>query len=403
MGRSVRLHGVQRVFWRAVRDGQSTVSAARVAGISERIGRQWFREAGGVPDVDLAEPAGRYLSVEQREEIAIGLAQDLSLREIGRRIGRNVSTVSREVRREGVRDSGGRYRAVPAQRAAEARARRPKRRKLEHEPLRERVEADLGDNWSPEEIAGRLRREFPDDEAMQVSHETIYRALYVQGRGQLRRELTACLRTGRAIRRPRRRVDGRSDPDRRIPDKVMISERPAEAEDRAIPGHWEGDLILGKNNRSAIGTLVERSTRFVMLLHLPGPADAIAVRDQIVATIGTLPEALRRSLTWDQGLEMRRHKEITIAADLPVYFCDPQSPWQRGSNENTNGLLRQYFPKGTDLSVHSPADLAAVADSLNGRPRQTLDFLKPAEVMAELLSSHVHESGVASAPRDHLS
>jgi transposase, IS30 family len=402
VGRSVRLRGVQRVFWRAVRDGQNTVSAARLAGISGRVGRRWFGEAGGVPDVDLAELTGRYLSLQQREEIAIGLARGLSLREIGRRIGRNASTISRETRRDGVRSAHGEYRAVAAQAAAEDRARRPKRRKLEHELLRVRVEADLAEKWSPEEIAGRLRREFADDEAMQVSHETIYRALFVQGRGQLRRELTACLRTGRAIRRPRRRVDGRADPDRRIPDKVMISERPAEAADRAVPGHWEGDLILGKNNRSAIGTLVERSTRFVMLLHLPGPADAIAVRDQIVATIGTLPEALRRSLTWDQGLEMRRHKEITIAADLPVYFCDPQSPWQRGSNENTNGLLRQYFPKGTDLSVHSPAELAAVADSLNGRPRKTLDFLKPAEVMAELLSTHDHESGVASAPRDHL-
>jgi IS30 family transposase len=402
MVQSKRLRGVQRVFWRAVRDGQSTASAARLAGISAGVGRQWFREAGGVPAGDLAEPAGRYLTVEQREEIAIGLVLDLSLREIGRRIGRNASTISREVRRDGVRDAGGHYRAVPAHRASEARARRPKRRKLEHEPLRQRVEVELDQKWSPEEIAGRLRREFPDDEAMQVSHETIYRALYVQGRGQLRRELTACLRTGRAIRRPRRRVDGRADPDRRIPDKVMISERPAEVEDRAVPGHWEGDLILGKNNRSAIGTLVERSTRFVMLLHLPGPADAIAVRDAIVATIGTLPEALRRSLTWDQGLEMRRHREITIAADLPIYFCDPQSPWQRGSNENTNGLLRQYFPKGTDLSVHTPAHLAAVADQLNGRPRKTLDFLKPAEVMAELLSGHRYEPGVASAPRDHL-
>jgi IS30 family transposase len=394
---------VQRVFWRAVREGQSTVSAARTAGISAGVGRRWFREAGGVPDVDLAEPVGRYLTFEQREEIAIGKAQNLGVREIARRIGRPASTVSRELRRDGVTDARGRYRAVRAQRAAEGRARRPKRRKLEHPRLRERVEADLAAKWSPQEIAGRLRRQFPDDEAMQVSHETIYRALFVQGRGALRRELTACLRTGRAIRRPRRRVDGRSDPDRRLPDKVMISERPAEADDRAVPGHWEGDLILGKNNRSAIGTLVERSTRFVMLLHLPGPADAIAVRDQIVATIGTLPEALRRSLTWDQGLEMRRHKEITLAADLPVYFCDPQSPWQRGSNENTNGLLRQYFPKGTDLSVHTPEQLAAVADQLNGRPRKTLDFLTPAEVMAELLSGHHYGPGVASAPRDHLS
>src|SRR3954447_2813938 len=393
---------MQRVFWRAVRDGQNTVSAAQLAGISGRVGRHWFGEAGGVPDVDLAEPAGRYLSVGEREEIAIGKAQNLSLREISRRIGRNASTISREVRRDGVHDSRGRYRAVPAQRAAEQRARRPKRRKLEHEPLRARVEKDLQDRWSPQEIAGRLRREFPDDEAMQVSHETIYRALYVQGRGALRRELTRCLRTGRAIRRPRRRVDGRSDPERRIPDKIMISERPAEADDRAVPGHWEGDLTLGKNNRSAIGTLVERSTRFLILLHLPGPHDLLAFSDAVVAAMTTLPAHLRRSLAWDQGLEMRNHKKISISADLPIYFCDPHSPWQRGTNENTNGLLRQYLPKGTDLSVHTPADLAEIAHSLNGRPRKTLDYLKPIEVITPLLSG-ARPTGVATAPRIHPS
>ena len=265
-----------------------------------------------------------------------------------------------------------------------------------HPALRELVEAWLALKWSPAAIAARLSREHADDEAMQASHETIYRALYVQGRGSLRRELARELRTGRAIRRPRRRVDGRAHPDRRIPDKIMISERPAEAADRAVPGHWEGDLILGANNRSAIGTLVERSTRFCMLLHLPGPSDAIAVRDAIVATIGTLPAFLRRSLTWDQGLEMRRHAEITLAADLPVYFCDPQSPWQRGSNENTNGLLRQYFPKGTDLSVHGPEQLAHVAAELNGRPRKTLGWDTPAEALAALLST-AHDDGVASA------
>ena len=398
MSRNVELQLLRRMFWRGVRDGLTTVAAAQRAGVSSTVGQRWFRDCGGVPPVDLAEPAGRYLSLAEREEIAIGVAQGLSRREIGRRIGRDAATVSRELRRN--RPTGRRrdYRAVAAQTMAEERARRPKRRKLEHRPLHERVEKDLAEKWSPQEIAGRLRREFPDDEAMQVSHETIYRALYVQGRGQLRRELTACLRTGRAIRRPRRRVDGRADPDRRIPDKVMISQRPAEAADRAVPGHWEGDLILGKNNRSAIGTLVERSTRFVMLLHLPAGHDAEAVRDAMIPTITALPEALRRSLTWDQGLEMRRHKEITIAAGLPVYFCDPQSPWQRGSNENTNGLLRQYFPKGTDLSVHTPEHLAAVADQLNGRPRKTLDFLTPAEVMAELLSGHQVGPGVASAP-----
>jgi IS30 family transposase len=350
--------------------------------------------------VDLAEPRGRYLSLSEREEISRGYAAGLGDAEIGRRLGRHRSTIWREKHRNRPPGRGpDGYRAVPAQAAAEARSRRPKRRKLEHEPLNAAVQRGLEQRHSPQQIARRLHREFPDDEAMQASHETIYRALFVQGRGSLRRELAACLRTGRAIRRPRRRVDGRSDPDRRIPDKVMISERPAEAADRAVPGHWEGDLILGKANRSAIGTLVERSTRFCMLLHLPGgPADAIAVRDQIVATIGTLPDFLRRSLTWDQGLELRRHKEITIAADLPIYFCDPRSPWQRGSNENTNGLLRQYFPKGTDLSTHTAEDLAFVAAELNGRPRQTLGWDTPAEALAALLSTDDHNDGVATAP-----
>ncbi|HEX2301417.1 MAG TPA: IS30 family transposase [Pseudonocardiaceae bacterium] len=348
--------------------------------------------------VELTEPTGRFLSLSEREEISRGLAAGCSQAEIARGIGRDPATISRELHRN--RPPGRRpYRAVHAQRTAEARARRPKRRKLEHQPLRLAVQADLARKWSPEEIAARLRRRFPDDEAMQASHETIYRALYVQGRGELRRELAACLRTGRAIRKPRKRVDGRADPARRIPDKVMISERPAEVADRAVPGHWEGDLILGRNNRSAIGTLVERSTRFCMLLHLPGgPNDPIAVRDQIVATIGTLPAFLRRSLTWDQGLEMRRHAEITIAADLPIYFCDPRSPWQRGSNENTNGLLRQYFPKGTDLSVHTAEDLAYVANELNGRPRKTLGWDTPAEALAALLSTHDHNNGVATTP-----
>jgi IS30 family transposase len=288
---------------------------------------------------------------------------------------------------------------VAAQAAAEARARRAKRRKLEHQPLQAAVAARLTRRLSPQQIAASLRREFPDDEAMQASHETIYRALFVQGRGALRRELAACLRTGRAVRRPARRVDGRAHPDRRIPDKLMISERPAEAADRAVPGHWEGDLITGARNKTAIGTLVERSTRFCLLLHLPGgPGDAVAVRDAIVATIGGLPAFLRRSLTWDQGLEMRRHKEITLAADLPVYFCDPQAPWQRGTNENTNGLLRQYFPKGTDLSVHTSEDLAFVAAELNARPRQTLGWDSPAERLAALLSAHDHDGGVATTP-----
>jgi len=399
MARTVELQELRREFWRGVRNGLSTVAAARRAGVSGPVGRRWFGECGGVAPVDLAEPQGRFLSLTEREELSRGLAAGLSDAEIGDRLGRHRTTIWREKRRNRPPGrSATQYRAVPAQAAAEARARRPKRRKLEHEPLREEIQRRLSRRHSPQQIARRLKREFPDDEAMQASHETIYRALFVQGRGSLRRELAACLRTGRAIRRPRKRVDGRADPDRRIPDKVMISERPAEIADRAVPGHWEGDLILGKNNKSAIGTLVERSTRFVMLLHLPGPADAIAVRDQIVATIGTLPEFLRRSLTWDQGLELRRHKEITLAADLPIYFCDPQSPWQRGSNENTNGLLRQYFPKGSDLSVHDPEHLAFVAAELNGRPRETLGWDTPAERLAALLSTDYHNGGVATAP-----
>jgi IS30 family transposase len=246
--------------------------------------------------------------------------------------------------------------------------------------------------WSPEQISRRLRLEFPDDESMRISHEAIYQALYVQGRGELRRELAKCLRTGRALRRPRRRADGRRE---RIKDKVMISERPAEAEDRAVPGHWEGDLIKGKDGLTSVGTLVERTTRFVLLLHLPNGGTAEAVRDAITDKITILPTALRRTLTWDQGIELARHAEITIAADLPIYFCDPHSPWQRGTNENTNGLLRQYLPKGSDLSVHSAADLDAIADKLNGRPRKTLGFHTPAEELDRLLSD-AQTAGVAT-------
>ena len=243
--------------------------------------------------------------------------------------------------------------------------------------------ADLEAWWSPEQIARRLREEFGNDASMRISHETIYRSLYVQGRGELRRELARCLRTGRAKRRHRGRVEQRG----RIPDMVMISERPPEVEDRAVPGHWEGDLIMGKDNRSAIGTLVERSTRYVMLLHLPDGRSAERVRDAMTATIQTLPASLRRTLTWDQGREMGEHRQFTIDTGVEVFFCDPHSPWQRGSNENTNGLLRQYFPKGTDLSVHDAAALRAAADSLNGRPRKTLDWKNPSEKLAELIAT----------------
>ncbi len=345
--------------------------------------------------VSLAEPSGRYLTLLEREEIALGLASGRSVRQIAGMLGRSPSTVSREVRRNTAHgDRPRRYQAVAAQVAAERRARRPKPTKLAGHPrLRAWVQDRLAKRWSPEEIACRLPVEFPDDERMRISHESIYRALYVQGRGELRRELTRCLRTGRAVRKPRRRVGPRNHD--KIKDKVMIRDRPAEADDRAVPGHWEGDLIIGKSNRSAIGTVVERSTRFVLLLHLPAGHGAEAVRDALVESITTLPSQLRRSLAWDQGNEMVRHAEISIAAGIPIYFCDPASPWQRGTNENTNGLLRQYFPKGTDLNNHDVDELAAVAAELNGRPRKTLDWSTPAEALNALLLN-AQDHGVAT-------
>jgi IS30 family transposase len=395
MARTAELQHLRRGFWQGVREGLSTVAAAKRAGVSADRGFRWFRECGGVSPVSLAEPIGRYLSLSEREEISRGLAAEMSFRAIARQLGRNVATISREVDRN--TSAGQPYRAVAAQVAAERRARRPKPRTLENPALHARVTADLEKRWSPEEIAARLRLDFPDDASMRACHETIYRALFIQGRGALRRDLTTRLRTGRALRRPRRRVDGRADPDRRIPDKVLISERPAEADDRAVPGHWEGDFVMGRNNRSAVATLVERTTRFLILLHLPGPHDAVAFQNATVEAMSKLPDQLRRSLTWDQGLEMRNHKQISIAAEVPIYFCDPHSPWQRGTNENTNGLLRQYLPKGTDLSVYSPNDLAAIAAELNDRPRKTLGWLKPDEVIGPLLFDD-QSAGVATAP-----
>jgi IS30 family transposase len=336
--------------------------------------------------VALVPVSGRYLSMAEREEIAVLRAGGVGFREIGRRLGRHPSTVSREVARNCSVSLPGCYRASMAQARADARARRPKPGKIAGwRPLRDYVEGKLAgpEHWSPEQIARRLVVDFPDDERMRISHEAIYQALYVQGRGALRRELTASLRTGRALRRPRRRADGRRE---RIKDMVMIADRPAEVDDRAVPGHWEGDLIIGAGTGSAIGTLVERTTRFTMLLHLPGDHGATTVRDAITATITTLPAQLRRSLTWDQGIELAQHAQLRIDTDLDIYFCDPHSPWQRGTNENTNGLLRQYFPKGTDLSIHGPDHLADVAAGLNGRPRKTLGWRTPAEAMTALLS-----------------
>ena len=322
------------------------------------------------------------LSLAEREEISRGLAAGESFRLIAVRIGRAPSTVSREVRVNGGRR---RYRALRADRAARRRARRPKQAKLAQLPrLRRVVEALLMEWWSPEQISAWLARAFPDDPEMRVSHETIYLSLFVQGRGALRQELTACLRTGRALRRPATRTKGGFGQGQ-ITEKVMISDRPAEAGDRAVPGHWEGDLLMGKR-LSAIATLVERSSRYVMLIPLPNGHNAEAVRTAIANQIVTLPDHLRRSLTWDQGKEMAQHVRFTVDTGVQVYFCDPKSPWQRGTNENTNGLLRQYLPKSTDMATLTQKQLNAIAKSLNGRPRQTLGWLKPCEAFAEAVA-----------------
>lgn len=382
MGRAPLSRFVRERLWAARQAGVPLERAAVVAGVSPMIARRWVREAGGVPP-RWAPPSGVRLTLAEREEIAVGLAAGESMAAIGRRIGRPACTISREVARNSAVRGG--YRASKAQQAAQVRARRLKPAKLAvNHRLRAVVEEWLALRWSPQQIAARLVREFPEDPEMRVSHETIYQSLFVQSRGALRKELTGCLRTGRAIRRPARKS---SDARGKIPGMVMISERPAEAADRAVPGHWEGDLIIGKDGRSAIGTLVERSTRFALLLHLPHGPGAEQVRDAMTAKITTLPAALRRSLTWDQGHEMLEHHRFTLDTGMQVYFCDPHSPWQRGTNENTNGLLRQFFPKGTDLSAHSTADLEHVEVLMNGRPRQTLGWHTPAEALAELLAS----------------
>jgi IS30 family transposase len=427
---------VQRAFWREIVKGVTSEDAAVAVGVSQAAGSRWFRERGGMPTFMIAPVTGRYLSFSEREEIALLKAQDVGVRVIARRLGRHLSTISRELRRNAA-TRGGRldYRASVAQWKAELLAQRPKTAKLVvNERLGKYVQDRLagvirtpdgtavrgpvtpqwkGRNkphradrrwataWSPEQIARRLPVEFPDDESMRISHEAIYQALYIQGRGALKRELVACLRTGRALRVPRSRA--RRRPGGHVTPEVMISQRPAEVADRAVPGHWEGDLIIG-TDRSAIGTLVERTTRFTMLLHLPrmdgygvqprvknGPAlagrGAEAVRDAIAATITTLPEQLRRTLTWDRGKELAEHAQLTIDTDMRIFFADPHSPWQRGTNENTNGLLRQYFPKGTDLARWNRDELDAVTAALNGRPRKTLGWKTPAEALDELLLS----------------
>ena len=388
VGRPPVPRAVRAGFWDGVRSGLGLRDAAVAAGVHRHQAEVWFREAGGVPGNGPVAGRGRYLQLWEREEIAAGVAERLPYRQIAARLapGRTASVVSREVRRNGLLVRGRyRYRAVAAQVRAEERARRPKPAKLAvNGELRAWVQQKLGQDWSPEQISARLALEFPGCPEMRVSHETIYQALYVQGRGALRRELTAHLRTGRALRKPRRKDGGRVG---RLRDTVNISERPAEAADRAVPGHWEGDLIAGRAGKSQIGTLVERTTRYTMLVPMPGGKSAEAFAAALTPVIVDLPASLRRSLTWDQGKEMALHKQIAVAAEVKIYFCDPHSPWQRPSNENTNGLLRQYFPKGSDLSKVSPGRLREVADQLNSRPRKTLSWKTPAEAMAEFLDS----------------
>lgn len=395
-------------FWSLVRGGLLREEAAAAVGLAGGTGRRWFSQAGGVIPLHVLAPLGRRnLSLVEREEIFAGVERGESIRVISRRLGRAPSSVLRELRRNmrhqryrPCRPNGPTvsqpwvYRPSAAQQFAEYKRRRPKPAKLATNlQLRQLVQAKLELKLSPRQISVELRQEFPENPEMWVSHETIYQSIYVQGRGALRRELAVHLRTGRALRRPQRKANQRRG---RIPDMVNISERPAEVEDRAIPGHWEGDLIMGKNGRSAMGTLVERKTRFLILLPLPDGHSPAQVEQAIIAATQKLPDFIWKSLTWDQGNEMRNHVRIKVATGLQVYFCDPASPWQRGSNENTNGLLRQYFPKGTDLSQHDAEHLDFVAAQMNRRPRETLGWLRPAQALGALLSSTSQSPGVAS-------
>jgi IS30 family transposase len=367
-------------LWRRWGAGETLTDISRVLGCSVPSVSNELRQHGGFAPPPRRR-AARQLRVGEREEISRGLASACSLRQIARRLGRAPSSVSREVRRHGGR---ARYRAGDAEARAWARARRPKCCKLAgHARLRRLVAGKLSSNWSPQQISGWLRRRYPGQVSLQVSHETIYRSLFVQARGVLKRELLRHLRAGHRYRRGRRPVRVARQSLGPIPDAISIRERPAEAEDRAVPGHWEGDLIAGRHN-THIATLVERHSRFLLLVKVPDRG-AETVARALAAKIRRLPTELRRSLTWDRGSEMAQHQRFSLATDMQVYFCDPQSPWQRGSNENTNGLLRQYFPKGTDLAQHSQRHLDAVARQMNQRPRKTLDFRDPAEALAEVL------------------
>jgi transposase, IS30 family len=382
-GNAKRLSQVDKAaIERLIRGGDTFEATAATVGCSVKSIQRYLALTGGVKS-RTKERSPRYLSPDDREEISRGLVAGDSGRTIAVRLGRAPSTISREVDWNGGRDA---YRAWSADNASLERGRRPKPTKLAQDPrLCDEVTRGLEALWSPQQISAQLIREYPEDLSMRVSHETIYKTLFVQARGGLRKELTRCLRTGRAQRRPRLRTahSGKG----RLQNMVMISERPAEALDRAVPGHWEGDLIIGKRGGSAIGTLVERSSRYVMLFRLPNGRTADNVRVALTRAIARLPVELRRSLTWDQGKEMADHGRFSTDTRMKVYFCDPHSPWQRGSNENTNGLLRQYFPSTTDLSLHGTAHLNAVARQLNGRPRQTLGWRKPAEVYGQNVAS----------------
>lgn len=381
----------REAFWAAVRSGESVAQAAVIADVSENAGQKWVDQAGYVPRTPAPSEAEMAMT-QRRPRAPLDFIERYRLEELleagsaaGRAaqvLGRHRDTINREIVK-GMTASG--YRARVGQDVADEHRKRPKQRKLQARPiLLAVVLTGLEARHSPEQIAGRLRQDFPDDPEMWVSHETIYQAVYVQPRGELAREVKSALRTGRIKRKPQGRnsTDGRG----KLRDMVNISERPAEVDDRAIPGHWEGDLIIGANSASAIGTLVERTTGLVMLLHLPGDHTAATVAAAMTAKIPEIPEIMWRSLTWDQGSEMALHTKITEATGLPIYFCDPHSPWQRGTNENTNGLLRQYFPKGTDLSFHGPGILDNVAAELNARPRKRHNWRTPAEEFHRLLS-----------------
>ena len=433
-GRPPVRRDLERAFWGKIAEGLTSEDAAMACGVSGPVGSRWFRHAGGMPPIELSPVSRRYLCFSEREQIAVMRAEGASMRTIADRLGRSPSTISRELRRNAATRNGKlEYRASTAQWKADLAARRPKPAKLaEHSRLREYVQDKLsgvirdcdgnvvgpfaswkGRNkprradrrwataWSPQQISNRLPIDFPADMSMRISHEAVYQSLYIEGRGALERELVACLRTGRALRKPRARAKKLRTGF--ITDDVTIGVRPDEVDDRAIAGHWEGDLIIGLN-RSAVGTVVERTSRFTTLLHLPrkdgyGTAPAVkngpalsgygseSVRDALVAALTPLPEHMRRSVTWDRGKELARHAELTAATGISVYFCDPYSPWQRGTNENINGVLRQYFPKGTDLARYDGREVEAVADALNNRPRKTLGWRTPAEVLADQLHS----------------